>query len=299
MAYFLQQAANGLFPAALYGLLAYGYTLTFAVTRRANLAHGALFALLGQVTILATVFSYRIFMLELWAALAFGIILAAAFAGVISLLAARHVFEPLARRSPNAMIAATLALMIVFLELGRIASDARDFWLPPMLAAPIGLVSIAGNAITLTAIQLLAISGSLVVLGAADLFIRSSAFGKHWNALSQDPKAAALCGVDPQVTLTRTVLVSGGLTLTAAVLAAVYYGNVSFGEGLTYGLKILLISAAGGFASPLASAAGAACVAIAETLWTGYFPADWRDGVIYGGLVVLLVLRRSASVLDR
>ena len=296
MAYFLQQAANGLFPAAIYGLLAYGYTLTFAVTRRANLAHGALFALLGQITILATVFSYRIFRLELWAALIFGIALAAAFAWVISQLVSRHVFEPLARQSPNAMIAATLALMIVFLELGRIASDARDFWLPPMLAAPATLLSSGGIAITLTAIQLLAIAASLAALGAANLFIRRSAFGKHWNAMAQDPLAASLCGIDPKSTLIRTVLVSSGLTLIAAVLAAVYYGNVSFGEGLTYGLKILLISAAGGFASPLVSAIGAAGVAIAESLWTGYFPADWRDGVIYGALVLLLVLRRSGKL---
>lgn len=52
MAYFLQQIANAVPVAALYAALAFGYAIAFAVTRRADLTYGALFAFAGQIFVL-------------------------------------------------------------------------------------------------------------------------------------------------------------------------------------------------------------------------------------------------------
>jgi branched-chain amino acid transport system permease protein len=76
----------------------------------------------------------------------------------------------------------------------------------------------------------------------------------------------------------------------AGTEAALYYGNISFGTGLVYGLKILFVTAVGGYRAPLPAAAGAACFGIGESLWAGYFPIEWRDGWMFAFLVALLVL---------
>jgi branched-chain amino acid transport system permease protein len=34
-------------------------------------------------------------------------------------------------------------------------------------------------------------------------------------------------------------------------------------------------------------------VGLAESLWTGYFPGEWRDAGIFSALVLLLVLRST------
>jgi branched-chain amino acid transport system permease protein len=62
-------------------------------------------------------------------------------------------------------------------------------------------------------------------------------------------------------------------------LAALYYGNISFGTGMIYGLKILFVTAAGSYSSPLRAALGAACYGVGEALWTGYFQ---ENGVMAG-----------------
>ncbi|TIV96311.1 MAG: branched-chain amino acid ABC transporter permease, partial [Mesorhizobium sp.] len=88
----------------------------------------------------------------------------------------------------------------------------------------------------------------------------------------------------------RAVLYSGFCAAFAGVLAGLYYGNISFGTGLVYGLKILFVTAVGGYMSPLKAALGAAAFGMAESLWAGYFPIEWRDGWIYLFLVAMLVL---------
>ena len=52
MLYLSQQIANALPLAALYALLAFGYAIAFAVTKRADLTYGALFAFSGQMYVL-------------------------------------------------------------------------------------------------------------------------------------------------------------------------------------------------------------------------------------------------------
>ena len=86
--------------------------------------------------------------------------------------------------------------------------------------------------------------------------------------------------------------VLGGALLAAlaGVMAALYYGNISFGTGLVYGLKILFVTAVGGYRDPIRAAAGAFGFGIAELLWSGYFPIEWRDAWMFALLVAMLVL---------
>jgi branched-chain amino acid transport system permease protein len=108
--------------------------------------------------------------------------------------------------------------------------------------------------------------------------------------VSDDPHAAQLCGVDTRA-VSHAAVLGGGLTAAlAGVLAALYYGNISFGTGLTYGLKILFVTAVGGYLSPVRAAWGGLAFGLAESLWAGYFPAEWRDAWMFLFLVAMLVL---------
>ncbi|TJW31741.1 MAG: branched-chain amino acid ABC transporter permease, partial [Mesorhizobium sp.] len=88
----------------------------------------------------------------------------------------------------------------------------------------------------------------------------------------------------------HAVLFGGLCAALAGVLAGFYYGNISFGTGLVYGLKILFVTAVGGYLSPSRAALGAAAFGMAESLWAGYFPIEWRDAWMYAFLVVMLML---------
>lgn len=291
MLYFSQQVLNGLHSGALYALLAFGYALTNGVLKRTNLAYGAVFAFCGQITILAAVFGWFTLLLTLPATIVFGIAAALAYAVLVSDILSRHVLAPLAERSPNAVVMATLGASLVLTELSRIAADTKDLWLPPMLATPVAFFQSGDFRVTLTAIQLINCTVIAVLVAAGAAALAFSRFGRLWRAVSDDPAAAELLGVDTGRVF-RTAVLGGSLAAAVSgILAALYYGNVSFGTGLVFGLKVLFITAVGGYRSPTQAAAGAMAFGLAEALWSGYFSIEWRDGAMFAALILLLVLR--------
>lgn len=295
MLYLFQQILNGLHMSALYALLAFGYALTNGVVRRTNLAYGALFAFSGQMLILVAVFGWYVLWLTLPATVALGILAAFAYAVLVSAILARSVFAPLAIRTPNAVVVATLGVALMLMEIGRIAAETRDLWLPPLLARPVVFASQGGFRATLTVMQLVNCGAILIVLVAATIALGRSRFGRQWRAVCDDPKAAAICGVDVPAVFSRAVVAGGLAAALAGILTALHFGNVSFGTGLAFGLKILFVTAVGGYDSPPRAAAGAALFGMAETLWSGYFPIEWRDAAVFLGLVALFVLRPGSE----
>ncbi|WP_421914904.1 branched-chain amino acid ABC transporter permease [Mesorhizobium sp.] len=290
MLYFFQQVLNGLHSGALYALLAFGYVLTNGLLHRTNLAYGALFAFCGQTMILAVAFGYQVLWLTLLASIVLGIVTAFLYSALISHVLSRNVFETLADRTPNAIVVTTLGILLVLSEASRIAADTHDLWLPPMLAEPVVFAEGAGFKATLTLIQLLDCAVVLAAIVLATWAFARSSFGRRWRAVSDDPWGAAMCGVDVRATFRSAVLYSGFCAALAGILAGLYYGNVSFGSGLVYGLKILFVTAVGGYMSPSRAALGAAAFGMAESLWAGYFPLEWRDAWMYLFLVAMLVL---------
>lgn len=296
MLYFLQQLLNGLHSGALYALLAFGYVLTNGVLKRTNLAHGPVFAFAGQLLILVAVFGWNVLWLTLPATVALGISAAFAYAALTGFVLSRSVFLRLASSSPNAIVVATLGVALVLMELARIAADTRDYWLPPMLARPISFLSADGFTVTLTLIQIINCALAAVAIGLAARALSASSLGRYWRAVSDDPAAAAMCGINVRWVFHAAVLVGALFAALAGVMAALYYGNISFGTGLVYGLKVLFVTAVGGYRDPSRAAVGAACFGIAESLWSGYFPLDWRDAWMFAFLVALLLLSRSGEI---
>ncbi|MBA3447114.1 MAG: branched-chain amino acid ABC transporter permease [Pseudaminobacter sp.] len=295
MLYFLQQLLNGLHIGAIYALLAFGYALINGVLHRTNLAHGAIFAFCGQMMILLAVFGWQVLWLTLPMTVAVAIVAALAYAALTGEILSRFVLQPLAERSPNTIVAATLGVSLVLMELSRIAAETHDFWLPPMLASPVVFAASSDFRVTLTVIQLIncAVIAAVVVL--ASLLLARSRFGREWRAVSDDPAAAALCGVDSRRVFRGSVLFGSLTAALAGILAALYFGNIGFGSGLIFGLKILFVTAVGGYHAPTRAALGGTCFGIAESLWSGYFPIEWRDAWMFAMLAAMLVLRMAGQ----
>ncbi|AYD00433.1 branched-chain amino acid ABC transporter permease [Neorhizobium sp. NCHU2750] len=296
MAYLLQQIANALPIAALYAALAFGYAIAFAVTRRADITYGAIFAFSGHLYLLFAHVGWDRLWLVLPAALALGV--TAAIAGGVGTggIVGQFVMRPLLAVSPNAVIVASLGVLVVLMEGARLAAESRELWLPPLLDQLLSLDLGAGGAVTLTRLQVVNIVLMLAMIGAGHIGLSASRFGRWWRAVADDPRAAELCGVSPSLVFVLSYVLAAFYASACGVLSTSYYGTMDFGAGVVFGLKVVLIAAAGGHAHPLRAAAGAALVGLAETLWSGYGPVLWRDLVIMSGLVLLLVLSRRERV---
>lgn len=293
MAYFLQQLASALPIAALYALLAFGYSVAFSVTRRADLTYGALFGFAGQIFLLFSDFAWNRLWLVLPAALAVGAVSALIYTLGAGLLIGRSIMHRLAATSANTVVVVSLGIALVLMELSRIAAQTRSLWLPPFLNTPVTLWPDRQFPVTLTVVQLLNTLLMLALVGAGHLFLARSAWGRAWRAVSDDAGAAALCGVDGRRIFVAAYGFSALLAAIAGILATAYYGTMDFGAGIVFGVKVLFIAAIGGQTAPVLAALGAAAMGLSETLWSAYGPMLWRDFAIFSFLVLLLVLTRK------
>lgn len=292
MAYLLQQLANAMPIASLYAALAFGYAIAFAVTRRADIAYGAIFAFAGHLHLLGAHFGWERLWLVLSAAILLGAILALGGGLATGAIVGRCILLPLVRVSPNALIVASLGVLLVLMEGARLAAGSRELWLSPFLNQPVSLSVGQGVAVTLTVIQL---ANTAIMLGAVafgHLILSRHRTGRIWRAVADDPSAAELLGVDARRVFILAYMAAAFYASLSGVLATSYYGTMDFGAGLLFGLKVVLIAAAGGHSHPLRSALGAAAVGFAETLWSGYGPILWRDFAVVSALVTVLVLSR-------
>jgi branched-chain amino acid transport system permease protein len=297
MAYLLQQLANAVPLAALYAALAFGYAVAFGVTKRPDITYGALFAFSGQILLLFTDFGYNKLWLVLPAALALGAAASLVYALGAGVWIGRSVMLPLVRQSSNTVIVAALGVTIVLMETARLASDTRSLWLSPFLNGHVVFWQRGGFEVVLTEMQLIntALMCGFVAIGA--VILKRTSWGRAWRAVTDDPKAAELCGVSAASVFLTAYAAAVLMATLCGILSTAYYGTMDFGAGLMFGLKVLMVAAVGGYSDPLKSAGGAAGLGLVETLWTAYGPVLWRDFVVFSLLVLLLVLSRRERVI--
>ena len=162
-----------------------------------------------------------------------------------------------------------LASPVVFAEARRLQGDADGD--PAASTAPWSLAAIA-----------------LAGLRACPL----AASAARWRAVCDDPLAAAMCGVDVPRVFPACGAVSAA---SAAALAGVMAGSLLRQYQLRRrpGLRVEDPVRDGGRRLSLAAARGRwapPAFGMAESLWSGYFPIEWRDAWMYLFLVAMLVL---------
>jgi branched-chain amino acid transport system permease protein len=291
--YALQQLANAVPLAALYGALAAAYALPFGITKRADFSFGALHAFAGQMFVLFAAYGYATLWLTLPATLAFAAAVALAYSALAASIIGKHLVQRLAAQTPNTMLAASLGTMIILMELARIGSGTHSEWLPPFFNARVDL----GRGVTLTQIQLINTVLLIAMAGFAHLLCTRTSFGRNWNAVRDDEFAARLIGVDSGRVLRLSYFAGVSIASLAALLNTSYLGTMDFGSSLVYGLKIVFIAAIGGALSPGAAALGGASLAFAETAWSAFAPLIWRDLFVF--VLLIVVLCANASKTDR
>ncbi|MFT3671219.1 branched-chain amino acid ABC transporter permease [Aestuariivirga sp.] len=286
MSYLYQILVGGLHNGMVYALLAYSYVLLFQVVPRPNLAHGSLFAFSGQVLVMGTKLGYNALIFTFASSILFGLLSSVVLSAAVLAAFAFVVVPRFAQRSPNAMIVTTLAIAIVLMEGVHIGAEGRDNWLPPLSATTFQL----GMGAQVSLIQVINIIAMLALLACSEYVLRSTSAGRSIRAVAEEPVAAALLGTNVERVVSFTAFASGLLAMTGGLLTLIYIGNMSFGAGLSYGIKVLFIAAAGGFTSPRNAAITAFLFGEAESLWDGYLPILWREAFMYAGLALMLVL---------
>jgi branched-chain amino acid transport system permease protein len=302
----LQLLVFGLTAGAVVALSAAGFTLTFAVTRQVNLAHGNVFALttvavaslaraLGVTA--ATPLPGRLTALLLLAIV--GSLIGATLNGLVERLA----FRPFdARREPLGPLIASLALS--FLMLGAAVRWHAFTTVPmpghqgvnvPMLAMPdlVPPVELGCCRVSLTLKDLFVLLiGGLAAAGGTLVLGRTRA-GRLMRAVAEDPELVALLGGNARRGRLLGFLAAGALTGLAAAIFAAYYGGTSANHGLRSGLTAMTAAFLGGIGNPAGALLGGMVLGVIGAFGDYLLSAFWTPVLTLLLLVGLLALRPS------
>jgi branched-chain amino acid transport system permease protein len=290
----LQFLVDGIVMGAMIGLGAIGVTLTYAILRFANFAHGEYIAW-GAYFALAAAGAIAVFMggnSPTFGSLSFGwqLALAGAIAAMLTgglAVALDFCLFSRLRNRGNAIVmviasfGASLALrnLLEFLFTSQPSYFSRQIQMA---------LTVAGIRITPDQLFLLAFTALLFVI--MDRFMALSATGRAMRAVAENPALAEISGVNVDRVITATWLIGGSLACAAGVMLGL---TVQIRPFMGFDLLLPLFAAAilGGIGSLRGAVAGGLIVGISEALAVNLVGADYRAAIAFLILIGVLMLR--------
>jgi branched-chain amino acid transport system permease protein len=275
---FFQQLVNGLILGGAYALISVGMTMIFGIMNISNFAHGTIYMLGGY----CVYFFSMAFGVPFFLAVALSILAV----GVAGIAMERIVFKPVYGGPVLNDLLISLGLA-VFLENGALL-----LWGSTSLSVktPYTDVIIRIFSASVTLQRIIVLVASIVLIGALYGFLNSTRFGKAIVATSQNPRGAALVGVDLSQVYMATMTISSGLAAAAgALLAPIFYVFPTMGS--TPLLKAFVIVVLGGMGNVQGAVVGGFLVGIAESLGGAYISSAYKNVFAFIILIGVLLIR--------
>ncbi len=212
---FLQQLINGLAQGSIYALIALGYTMVYGVLRFINFAHGDVYMLGAFAGLYTAPKVLSVFGGGPSVTGATAVLLTAMFfCAIIGIAIERLCYRPL-RDRPRLTVLITAIGVSLFLEnAGQYAFGADPKSFPEIISdraieIPESLGSF--SALTITVGQLIVVGVTLLLLISLRTIVLHTRLGMAMRALSFNPLAASLMGVNADVVISFTFALGSAL----------------------------------------------------------------------------------------
>lgn len=284
MRFFFLTLLNGLTLAALYFLVASGFTLVFGLMRNVNLAHGSLYLLGGYIGFSAAEASGSWFI-----GIAAGF-LSMALLGVIlqTLIFRRMEGQDLRQTLVTIGLSIVLADLMLWIWGGETYQFDAPEWLMGTTQLPL---------VRLYSTYRLVVLGAAIVIGIGLwLLLNKTRIGMMIRAGVDDRQMLAASGVNVQLVFATTFAIGAGLAGLAGVVGGTAL-SIAPGEDTRYLLASLVVVIVGGMGSVTGAAIGALFIGLAEQFGLAYSPTY---GIVYTFLIMVLALAfRPQGIMGR
>ena len=281
---FLLAFMNGLTLAALYFLVASGFTLVFGLMRNVNLAHGSLYLMGAYIGYVVGDWSGS------WLLAVAAGFLSAALIGLFMQVAVFRFMQGEDLR--QTMVTIGLSIVLADIMLWIFGAEIYTFDPPRVIYGATAMPVV--TAYPTYRLVLLAIS---IVIGLLLWwFLNRTRVGMMIRAGVDDRAMLAASGVNVQLVFAITFAIGAGMAGFAGVVGGTAL-SVSPGEDTRYLLASLVVVIVGGMGSVTGAAIGALLIGLAEQLGLAYSPTY---GVVYTFLIMVAVLAfRPQGIMGR
>ncbi|MBP3398911.1 MAG: branched-chain amino acid ABC transporter permease [Erysipelotrichaceae bacterium] len=279
MTQFLQQMINGLSLGSIYALVALGYTMVYGIIKLINFAHGDIYMLGAYIGFIVTT--------KLGLGFFPALVISMAGCALIGVTIERIAYKPL--RNATRITALITAIGVsYFLEAGTqrvMGAGVQTF--PNVLANE----TIMFGDVRISTQQIVIFSVTIVLMVALTFLVNKTKVGRAMRAVSVDPDAARLMGVNVDATISFTFAIGSALAGAAGVLVGLYYNSINPLMGMLPGIKAFIAAVFGGIGIIPGAMLGGFFIGVVETLVAGYWSSLWKDAVVYLILIVILIVK--------
>ena len=286
----LQQLINGLALGSILALIALGYTMVYGILRFINFAHGDVFMLGAFAGFYLAPKIARVLPLPSVGGGIAVLVASMAICAALGMVIERLAYRPL-RRQPKLTMLITAIGISLFLEYaGQFIFGAAPQKFPALLPS-FPITAFHGLSFNSNQIVVIAVTAGLLV--ALRFIVLKTRMGRAMRAVSFNPEAAALMGVNTDVVISFTFGLGSALAAAAGVLFAINYPSIDPLMGILPGLKAFVAAVLGGIGNLPGAALGGIIIGITETLVSGYISSTYRDAIAFGVLILILLVKPS------
>ena len=292
---FLQQLVNGLAQGSIYALIALGYTMVYGVLRFINFAHG------------------DVYMLGAFAGPYAAPRLLQAFGGGPSLAARQRrcslrcsfarssafslndLLPPLRERPRLTVLITAIGVSLFIENAGQYALGAKPKSFPEIISdRAIEIPNLSAHFHPDDNLgQLIVIGVTLLLLIGLRAIVLHTRLGMAMRALSFNPLAASLMGVNADVVISFTFALGSALAGAAGILTSIQQPSIDPLMGVNAGLKAFVAAVLGGIGNIPGAALGGVLIGFLEALVVGYINPTYRDAIVFAVLILILLLKPS------
>ena len=279
MTIFLASVGFGLVTASVLAVAAIGFTLQFGVTDVLNLAYGA-------VMIAGAYLAYVINQagLNIWV----GLVVAVVACSAGSVLLNSGIYTPFQRRgaTPITMVIVSLGMTLI-IEFGTQAIAGGTSVSYTMAQGP----SVRAGGLVLTAVQLVVIGLSVLVMIGTHVLLRYTRLGKAMRATAANKTLARNCGIRTSRVITLTWAITGALCGLAGVIFAMDAGSFDATSTDLFLILILAATFLGGPGQAYGAMLGAVVIGLATEISAAYITPSYKYVVAFVALLLVLGIR--------
>jgi branched-chain amino acid transport system permease protein len=290
MRVFLEQLINGLTIGSFYGLIALGYSMVYGVLKLINFAHGDFFALGSYLGYTLLVFGSAVLTTHLgpWTGMLAAMAAAALSLALVGVLVERAAYRPIYPAGRLPAVVSALGASIIIQNLIMIT------WGPRYQAYPAQLIPNARlevGAFGFTSLQLAILGISFALMVGLYFLIQRTTWGAAVRATALDRDTASLMGINFQRVIRFIFTLGPALGALTGVMVGMYYRQISFTMGWSYGLKAFTATILGGIGNIPGAMFGGLILGVVEMLGSAYLSTAWKDVFVFLILILVLIFR--------
>jgi branched-chain amino acid transport system permease protein len=206
---------------------------------------------------------------------------------VLGMTIERLAYRPLRSGATLNVLITAIGVSLLLEYTGQVFFGAAPRTFPDVFPA----TTIKLGALMISTNQLVVIAVAVLLMIALQFIVYRTKIGTAMRAVSLNPKAAQLVGVNNDVVISFTFGLGSALAGAGGILYALNYPSIDPLMGVMPGLKAFVAAVLGGIGNIPGAALGGLLLGTVETFVNGSQWSTYKDAIAFAILIIILLFR--------